>query len=329
MKPASLPINLFAWIRLSGFMVLAFFLSRPAFGYEWEVSTFSDSRKARAIQLITSSYSPRIKAKKLSNHDSSSCRIDRYQINGLDPVDKKDRAVRVLSYGAQGSAKLNKAVIIVPSIMGTTMLESGYADSFCRSNIRAVVIESIDRDYPVDISIASYDRAALRKLAAIRHVVEFLYSNRSTRIGILGTSQGALAASLALGVERKIKAGALIAGGGDLAEIVVDSTEESQAALREQRFKEFGYRNRTEYLKALREGIVINNLDFAGYTGFKPVWMSIVTGDTVVPTRTQLALAKALKPKQVVQYNGDHVGGILKTYLVSSPAVVQFFKSAL
>lgn len=310
---------------------LIFSFSQPSFAFEldWELNFLAEGRKARALQLITSSYSPKIRVSKVSTNDGSDCKVERYQVIGRDPVDKKDRAIRAVSYRAHGGVAVKKAVIIVPSIMGTTMLENWYADLFCRNQIRALVIENIERDVPVDVSIASYDRAALRKLAAIRHLAEFLYSERYNRVGVLGTSQGALAASLALGVERKIKAGALIAGGGDLAEIVADSTEQSQAALREQRMKTFGYRNREEYLRALREQIVINNLDFVGHTGFKPVWMSIVRGDTVVPTRTQESLRKALKPKQVVYYDGDHVGGIIMTYLFSSPAVVDFFRSAL
>jgi len=309
--------------------ILCLTLSRPAFAFEWELNLLGESRKARALHLITSTYSPKVRAQKVSTHERNDCKIERYHVVGRDPVDKKDRTIRIASYRTHGAVAQKRAVIIVPSIVGTTLLENWYADLFCRNEVRALVIENIERDTPVDVSIASYDRAALRKLAAIRHLAEFLYSERYIRVGVLGTSQGALAASLALGVERKIKAGALIAGGGDLAEIVADSTEQSQAALREQRMKAFGYRNRDEYLRALKEQIVINNLDFVGYTGFKPVWMSVVRGDTVVPTRTQMALVKALKPKRVVYYDGDHVGGIIKTYFVSSPAIVDFFRAAL
>ena len=262
--------------------------------------------------MITASYSPKIQAAKLTKEVSGACKIEWIRVTGEDPVDKKPRSIRIRSYSGAGSSR---AVVILPPITGTTPLERGYAGAFCNENIQAVIIDTIQRDTPVGLSIKSYDQVALRKLAAIRHVIELLNAKHTKSIGILGTSAGALIASLALSVEPRIKSGVLIAAGGDLAQIAVDSTEASQTKLREQRMRAFGYHTRAEYLRALKSQIVINNLDFVGFTGPKPTWMSIIVDDTVVPTRTQLALRNALRPTIAVEYTGDHLAGIIKTFL--------------
>ena len=283
------------------------------------------SKKDQALALIQSGYVPAISVEKIETDFIGGCRVETYRVSGRDPVDRALRMIRVRSF--QGTSA-KRAVIIMPSIVGTSVLETGYAQALCDRNIRAAIIESIERDNPINLDIASYDRAALRKLAAIRHVVEFL-AQRSNRIGILGTSAGGLSASLALGIEAKIKVGVLIATGGDLAEIAADSTEESQARLREARMKRFGFTSRVQYLDALKSGITLNNLDFAGFTGQKPAWMSVVTGDTVVPTRTQLELKRVLRPRESVEYAGDHIGGILKTYMLARPSIIEFFENQL
>ncbi len=321
-----------AKIRFLSLVVLLVSLASPALsfdGFDWQSVFLKESRKARALRMINSSYSPKITFRKLSERSNEGCTVGRYQINGLDPVDKKDRAVHVLSYVGKKQMRKEQAVVIVPSIVGVSPLETWYADLFCGKWLRALIIENIERDEPVGLSLKDYDRAALRKLAAIRHSVEFLYADGSRQVGVMGTSQGAIAASLALGIERKIKAGALIAGGGNLPEIIVDSTQDLLKALREERMKAFGFRSRDEYLRALRANIVINNLDFAGHTGFKPVFVSIAEDDTKVPTPTQWALARAFRAQHIVRYRGNHIPVILKTYLVSGGAIYEFFRSNL
>lgn len=296
-----------------------------------QATEFADSgpRKFKALQLISQSYSPKVSAKRISLSHKGDCRTAEYNVIGQDPIDGRNRAVKVRVHRPFGTSPVERAVIVIPSIIGTTTLESVYALDICKRGLWSLVVEGIERDNPVQLALSSYDKAALRKLAAIRHITEFLYAQGVRDIGVLGTSQGALVASLALGLEAKIKTAALIAGGGDLAEIVVDSMETSQAALRAQRMQRFGYGSRTEYLRALRHQISINNMDFVGFTGSKPVWMSVVTDDTVVPTRTQLDLKKALQPVEVVEYSGDHIAGILKTFMFSKGSVIEFFARTL
>ena len=282
-------------------------------------------KQAAALALIGAGYSPKVSATKISTDFLTECQVERYKVTGQDPIDLKPRSLILHSFkGASGNSK---AVILMPPITGTTDLEVGISEALCQDGVRAVIVEKIERDENFALEIATYDRVALKKLAAIRHAAEYLAASGAKEIGVLGISAGGLAASLALGVEAKIRKAALIGTGLDLAEVVVDSTEATQAKLRDERMRRLGFKNREEYLAALKAGITLDNSDFIGFSGPKRVWMSVMNRDTVVPTRTQLALAKALKPEKLVTYDSNHIDGIIQTFANEREAIVRFFKN--
>jgi len=140
----------------------------------------------------------------------------------------------------------------------------------------------------------------------VKRAVDFIQSRKEldgSRIGIVGTSLGALITALAYGVEPRLTHAAFVLGGADLAEIMWSSSlvVEARDSLRRQ-----GYtfeRLRAEltsvepltYLHSRRESSAF-----------------IVSGkyDTIIPASTTQALIGAFQAPKTLSLDTGHYGGI-------------------
>ncbi|MCW5937319.1 MAG: hypothetical protein KIT11_08440 [Fimbriimonadaceae bacterium] len=141
----------------------------------------------------------------------------------------------------------------------------------------------------------------------LRRTVDFLGSRPefdADRIGLSGTSLGAIVASLGYAVEPRIKSASFMLGGADLAAILWSS---SVVVRQREEFRRKGF---TE--ERLRQAIrAIEPLEYLRQDDPRPALVVLARYDSVVPASDGEKLARALGKPQVVELQTGHYGGAL------------------
>jgi dienelactone hydrolase len=289
---------------------------------------------ADVLATITRTYSPTVTAVESEPVKIllGSCWERAVTLTAQDPVTLKPGSIQLKLYRPAGLAEHApdaRTVIIIPPTGGETGLDRLDADRLCGNGFQAALVEHWDGDTIAELDLDMHDRGALRSLAAIRHVIEYLKPAGPGKLGILGTSVGAIQSALALGYEPRIGAGMFIVGGGGMSEIIASSSEATLTRLREDRKKAFGYASNPEYLQALQAHIHVEPLDFVGMSGNKKVMMMIATQDITVPTKNQNDLRRAYEDPFVLTHDADHVHTIVYTSTFKFGQVLEFFARSL
>lgn len=140
-----------------------------------------------------------------------------------------------------------------------------------------------------------------------------------TRIGVTGTSLGAIVSTLAYGVEDRFAAGAFVLGGVDLAHILWNS---SRVVAQRDQMRQEGI---TE--ESLRE--MLRDVEPSTYLGPadpRPTYVVQARYDTVIPARATEALLERIDEPQHLVLETGHYGGVLvQRRLIRS--VAAFFES--
>lgn len=286
------------------------------------------------LDLISRTYDPRVSAVET---DATTllelCRRVNVELTAQDPVTMKPGKIKLTTFVrkfSENKAKELKTVIVMPPTGGVNALDWGYAAHLCANGIRAAVVTNWDFDTLNEMDMNMHDRGALRALAAVRHVIEYLAPRRPKQLGMLGTSVGAISSALIAGYDRRISAAALIVGGAGMPEVISRSTESHLTKLREERMAHYKFESVDAYQKALSQHIKIEPMDFVNFSGKKKIWMMIATNDSTVPTKNQWDLFKAFGSQPgSLQYPGDHLQTILRTSAVHTLSIVNYFKNIL
>ncbi|MGZ3660480.1 MAG: alpha/beta hydrolase family protein [Bdellovibrionota bacterium] len=305
---------------LSLFAAFALLAILPAFA-------FAAGPSAAVLSRIEGSFNPAMTATETpAGRSLSLCATTSLKLSVEDPVSKVPGFVQAMIYEPHHDTDL--AVLVLPPTGGENILDQGYANALCSSGFRAVVIQHWYNDTAAKLDLSMHDEGALRSLAAIRHVVDYLKPSRPNQVGILGTSVGAISSELAMGFDPRLNNAVLVVGGIGMPEIIAASSEKTLTALRTERMKAFGYKSPDEYLAALRAAVVIEPADFAEFSGHKNVLAFVGTQDVTVPTVHQRELVK-LYGAENYEYAGDHQATIIHTFTSDRSKVVGFFEKNL
>lgn len=164
-------------------------------------------------------------------------------------------------------------------------------------------------------------RATMKQAALdVKRAVDFIEAQAefdSSRIGIVGTSLGALVSALSYGVEPRITHAAFVLGGGDLAEIVWSSSlvVEARDSLRRQ-----GYT--FERLRA--ELTSVEPLTYLEWRRTSSAFLIAGKHDTVMPPASTSALAGAFEAPKVLWLDTGHYGGIFVQSRILKEVAIYF-----
>ncbi|HEY8279700.1 MAG TPA: hypothetical protein VIH99_08755 [Bdellovibrionota bacterium] len=259
-------------------------------------------------------------------HGFDGCVLTPVEITGADPVTGNPRKVKAVIY-EPNRREATHTVLLMPPTGGENFMDRGYADTMCGKDFRVAILQRWDFDTQRDLDLGTFDRAALRTLAAAEHLLEYLRPTKP--VGILGTSLGALGASFIMSFDPRVQAGVLIVGGDNLDEIIAHSDESGVAQLRQKQMEKNGFRSVDEYQQAMKSAIRLHPSTFAGYSGPKNVKMYMGMADTTVPTKNQIDLQRALGNPSVVKFDGSHGATIFNTYMFEVDGVVSFLQQSL
>ncbi len=291
----------------------------------------------RAVDQINNSYDPRVSVESPSKNEANAnsmlnCQAYEVILADMDPVTRKQGKVQLKQYmpdSAKASPSDAKTVIIYPPTGGENILDRLYANIFCAAGMRAVIIEHFTGDDDSSQLLNVHDHGALRAIAAIRHTLEYLNPSSPTRVGLLGTSLGAIDGSMAVGFDQRIGTATFIVGGGDVADIIAESDLSSLKTLRQECSKFYGFNTLASYEYALHEFIDIDPLELSGLSGSKKVLFFMGLKDLTVPTAYQKELYEAFGSQELVTYDGDHFDTIVHTFLFHHDKIRDFFRDNL
>lgn len=248
-------------------------------------------------------------------------------IVATDPITFKPGRIRVGLYHPAPAAVAPSTILLFPPTGGENFMDDQYAANLCIQGFQVALMQRWDGDTDLDIDLGTFDRVALRTIAASEHVLEYLKPRRE--VGILGTSLGAIEASAVMGYDSRIKVGVLIVGGASLYDVVAHTDQEEFADLRNKQMAANGLKTTAEYEVALKNAIKIDNGVFAQWSGPKTISFYMGTEDTTVPTNDQKHLASLYSHAQVVEYPADHVDTIVHTFVSDSWQIPAFFQRNL
>lgn len=286
------------------FVILSLCFSSGAFSHYQSLD--------EAIRRINENYDPSIKIFEQDSISNKKCTTNRVKIYGQDPIktDNKYRELTLKVYTNQNWVSNDfqgnsRTIIILPTIIGVSELEYTYARRWCHNYpFKVVVMEKVGLDLGDPLLPSHHENGIIAGMAAIRHILEYLGEER---VGIIGSSQGAILSSMALGLDERLTAGTLIVGGANLHEVIGKSMVPSLAYLRWRRMVQMKFDKQEEYIKYLDKNMAIDPLSFAQKLKQKKVFFVLSKKDVMVPTKNQKQFRDAIEPATYIEFNKLHV----------------------
>ena len=224
-------------------------------------------------------------------------------------------------------------VLVFPISGGGYFVETYFAEALYRQGFAAIIVR---REHHPDFQSGEAINAALREgVLDYRRVLDWVCSRPEFdpgRIGVLGTSMGAIKATLLTGVDPRVRVAVLGLVGGNLPYILAHSTEGSSRGggitkLRE-KYMEKHKITREQFYEGLKKTITWDPDRVAPAVPPRKVLLVLGTCDTVVPTETGRELRRKLgKPETIYIVSGHYTAIIYLPYIRSQ--ALKFFKKHL
>ena len=265
------------------------------------------------------------------NGGSFGCRKTEVDITYVDPTDGVRRPLRINMF-SPGTNDRIPAVLVIPTILGTTQLEPIIGNRLCRAGMAALVADVNDTSQPQEMpSWGIEDVKNRRALVALRTVLD--YAERSprfdpNRLAIMGSSMGGITSAMLAGLEpQRLKAIIINVGGGNLPFTLAYSDNGTVGELRKRRMEHMRTGDPAAYEEQLRLTVKYDPIYFAGSAVRERVLVVQARRDVSVPFVIQEELASALGEPSKIVYDSGHVDAIVSLVLWRMGEVVDFLNS--
>jgi len=242
-------------------------------------------------------------------------------------------------------------VLVLTPYRGVTFADTGYAEALARAGMHAAVIAVPRNAYRQDAGIDYIDRFFVRHTANVLALKQALQGHPLSPIqvsasAILGTSLGAIRASILFGVDPQLRAAVLIMPGGDLPKLIAHTVLQPIALWREQFLfpelqdepfaiaPEATDAERLAFERRLRPHVHTDPLDFVRSNDAADVLMVRSDNDTFVPRINQDRLFEAYRssgqqPQQIEGSGLGHYATVLAVYQEDRGRIVEFLRQRL
>ncbi len=217
------------------------------------------------------------------------------KVRGIDPT-KNVQMNTTFTWYKNKLPGQRPVVLIIPSIIGLTYIESDVASFVANLGVHAVVVELSENISDPNRPTSDVDGFLIRNQVSISRVIDFLEGESSvdtSKIGIFGYSLGGIRSTLALEVEPRIDAAFVLVAGGNLPDILTHSKQKIVAQWRRERMKREGISSKKLFFKKLKKLIKIDPIYFAKLRSQNEIYMILGEKDTAVPTKNQFELLDA------------------------------------
>lgn len=269
-----------------------------------------------------------------------------------DPYGEDQLEAEFTLYQTPGDAPAPLVLILTP-YRGVTFADSGYAQALARAGMHAAVL-AVPRDaYRQDADIGYVDRFFVRHTLNVLALRQALQTHPAsplqvTRVGILGTSLGAIRGSIVFGADPTLDAAVLIMPGGDLPNLIANTVLQPIALWREKfLFPELqdavfaiaptpSSAERAAFEAQLRPHVHIDPLDFVRRGSHDQVLLVRSDNDTFVPRHNQdllfaayRAAANGQAPYSLEGSGLGHYATVLALYNDERDTIVDFLRQRL
>ncbi len=260
--------------------------------------------------------------KELEKHSS-------YVIKEITLNVSSERTIRAQYYLPKARKNHPKmpAIVILPIMGGDTYpLEAIFASSFANHGYACIIPHRPNIKDEIK-NLEDIDPLLRHSSHDVSRAIDWLETQPnidSDRVGLFGISLGAIRGTLVMAMDKRIRAGVLGLGGGDLPYILTHSSEKRLAAARD---KILARNNLSleEGEARLRESITYDPLALAPSVDPSRVMMVIAAWDTVIPPKKSWELRRKLgNPEAIELWSGHYSSVIHIPYL--RQASCRFFK---
>lgn len=252
----------------------------------------------------------------------------------IDPTDQKPFNVTAKVYRPTlGKDEKFPVVMILPPIVGETLIDRKLAAKFCGLGMGAYIVNAV-KDIPLEDEIPDlsvHDNSYVRALAGVRTVIAALDKDPvvNGNYGILGMSLGGMLSTFVAGSEPKIKASVIVVGAGNVPGVLAYSEQERVKAQRVGRLKLFNLKDQIAYEELLKPLVPNDPINVAANVRPGSMYMFIAMNDTTVPTKYQQELRKKVADPLVYEMNANHFNGIVKAGTIHAGKIARFFLNQL
>jgi len=222
-----------------------------------------------------------------------------------------------------GEVESSKSIIIFPPTGGTNLIDRSYAREFCTNGFDVIILNSWTGQNEKSIELELHQRFYSRAQTALNLA---LTKTKSSFVGLLGTSVGALHASVAAATNERIKAVFAITGGVPIAEVVVLSDQKAMIDLKDARKKQFNLKTDDEIIAEISKVFHLEPMLQGELYRTKDLGVAIAAEDSTVPTDNQKKLVEFWKPKKIITLSNSHFWGIVNTWLFHTEEIIEFFQ---
>ena len=243
-------------------------------------------------------------------------------------------------------------VLVLTPYRGETFADSGYAEALAARGLHAALVAVPKDAYRQDADIDYIDRFFVRhtlNVLALKHaLLEHPASPiRVSRVGLLGSSLGAIRASILFGADRQFASAVLIMPGGDLAKLIARTALQPIAQWREKflfpELQDDPFALPPEPLESdlhafeqqLRPHIHIDPLDFVRPRSASQILFVRSESDSFVPRQNQDRLFAAYRdtsqqaPEEIPGSSLGHYATIIAVYNSDKDRIVDFLRRKL
>lgn len=236
----------------------------------------------------------------------------------------------VVEYYESTAPGKRPALLVYPILGGDYPLERAFAKFFATHGFHAALVYR-EKFKVGPERTAPYIESLLRQgVIKNRQVIDWLVQQPTVdagRLGAFGISMGGVNAANTAAVESRLKAHAIILGGGSLADMVRDS-KDSLITKPRRRYLEANHMTLEEMHRRLSEEIKTDPLKLAPYVDGRTVFMTIALFDRTVTSQAGFRLWRALGRPRVWILPCGHYTAYLTIPFVER-ACLQFFREQL
>ncbi len=228
------------------------------------------------------------------------------------------------------------AVIMIPPIGGTNLLDRKMAETFCENKMSALILTD-DFAYIQSQSAGplrppeDHQETFYRVGAAVKGSLALISDDANLdykKVGMFGVSLGGVLGSFMMATQADISAGYFVVAGGDIPQILAVSEQDEVSRIRRKRMSEEGLNTKAEYEEFLREHILFDPMDLAQTMIPETINMVIAERDSSVPTPNQRSLHQAFGQPDTRYINAGHVDAVISALFWSSDRrdIARFFE---
>lgn len=231
--------------------------------------------------------------------------------------------VKVIRY--LGNSPSSRAILILPPTGGTNLIDRSYARRFCYNGFNVFIVDRWSNDTYQSDELELHQRLYTQAAHAVGTVLQNIPHKF---IGLMGTSVGALYATVAAGTFDRIDAVMTIVGGSTIPGVIVGSDQKAMVDLKARRYAKYGFKSDVEYLARLDAAFSLDTTELPPKFKKMDLATVIATEDLTVRTENQYSLRNYWKPSKVIEISAGHFWGIVYSWLFHSREITQFFKAS-